>query len=837
MRHAIRVSVVALLVLTTLGGAGCTRRFFRQASDVDAEALLTEKNRFPAWGLEQFHVYPDPAARFADPSNPDRPPKPPDDYAASVSAPNPQPGTHVGTSKFEGTAYLDLMANWDQANRLAAAEVAKTTPPTIDATDCNRPFLLTVEQIVQLGLLNSREFQSRREDVFLTALPVSLERFAFAPQAFLTEQAVRQSVGADIGGPSETWRSNTDLSIRKLFPTGALLLVRYANQLVINLGGAVPRVTSVGDLNLDIVQPLLRGGGWAVTLEALTQAERNLLYAIRAFARFRKEFYVSIAGGGDISGLPFGAQNASASLLNRLAPTEGYLPTLLRVAVLTNEKQNVTALEEILRRFRAFKGGGEVSELQVGQVEQQLLSSRSTVLQRDLDVRDALDRFKLQLGLPVTLNLELDDTPLRPVIKQAARYAPVLAQLEDGRRQAETLSKVEPEQLRARLRELLRNIELVKDTRFPTQFAQQWAEWERLTDEQLQQRLTQLEEEERQIEQQQVEREKSGALRAPELDQRIADLNYAEAIGELERLLREYAKKPWAKLGAEAAANLRETLFNDIANKISILITAALDEKLTAIRASWPTLPKLCVEGVDLLTADLTTAQAVVARTALDSRFDLLNARAQLVDSWRQIAVRANALMGVFDVRYNLSSTTPSDAAKPFAFSADRSRSQLILTGELPLVRRLERNQYRAALIGYQRSRRALMAAEDFVVNDVRSTLRTLRVAAENYTIQQRQLELAYLQVDNSSEVFNAPPEAGRGGASAGNAAALTRQLLDAQRSLPAAQNQLYTVWINYQISRLNLYRDLERMPLDGRGLWDDAHTACECPPNNTPAP
>jgi hypothetical protein len=43
----------------------------------------------------------------------------------------------------------------------------------------------------------------------------------------------------------------------------------------------------------------------------------------------------------------------------------------------------------------------------------------------------------------------------------------------------------------------------------------------------------------------------------------------------------------------------------------------------------------------------------------------------------------------------------------------------LIINGELPLVRRVERNNYRTSLIGYQRQRRLLQANEDFVLNDV----------------------------------------------------------------------------------------------------------------------
>ena len=59
--------------------------------------------------------------------------------------------------------------------------------------------------------------------------------------------------------------------------------------------------------------------------------------------------------------------------------------------------------------------------------------------------------------------------------------------------------------------------------------------------------------------------------------------------------------------------------------------------------------------------------------------------------------------------------------------------------------------------------------------------------------------------------------------------AALTQQLLAAQRSLPTAQNALLTVWINYLDTRLQLYRDLELMPLDARGVWIDQITDCDC--------
>src|SRR5947207_14937506 len=122
-----------------------------------------------------------------------------------------------------------------------------------------------------------------------------MERFAFAAQFFAAGQALREWAGPRApAGRRNDWTLSPNVGFSKLFSTGALLLFNFANQTVFNLSGTGRALTSQSTVNLDLVQPLLRGGGRAVTLEPLTQAERNLLYAIRNFARFRKEFYVAI---------------------------------------------------------------------------------------------------------------------------------------------------------------------------------------------------------------------------------------------------------------------------------------------------------------------------------------------------------------------------------------------------------------------------------------------------------------------------------------------------------------------------------------------------------------
>src|SRR5438132_1202332 len=213
----LRKGVCILLTLGFLTGmTSCTRRFFRRAADKEVNEVLTEKDQYSQWRIEQYHVYPDPRARFADPTNPDRPPKPPDDPAAFDLSPNPQRPGKAGVARVEGTGYLALLAAWDAENRAkrkpAAGESAtagpadsskppEKLPPPKPATKDSaaesttagpQPYLITLEQAVELGLITSFDYQTSRENLYLAALPVTLQRFSFAAQWFATEESIRE---------------------------------------------------------------------------------------------------------------------------------------------------------------------------------------------------------------------------------------------------------------------------------------------------------------------------------------------------------------------------------------------------------------------------------------------------------------------------------------------------------------------------------------------------------------------------------------------------------------------------------------------------------------------
>jgi hypothetical protein len=940
--------------------AGCTRLFYRKQADKEVAEVLADKDKYPDWQIDFFHVYPDPRARYADPSNPDFPPKPPDDPAAYDLAPNPQKPGKAGVARIEGTGYLELIARWDKENRerdakedaealpniglpepaapamlpgsadagpvAANGEIkwvsinnapanspppnavppgnalppANAVPPANAAAPANaapqpeliptvrdalveanerssldmkgRPaFRLTLDQAAELAVFNSREYQDQREALYLAALPVTLERFSFTSQLFGAQEAVRDYAGqAAVGGPSNNWSLNNGAGVSKVLPTGALLLLNFSNQTVFDFLNPKSTISSTS-INFSAVQPLLQGGGQAVALESLTQAERNLLYQIRTYARFRKQLYVEIASnnGGSINGSSFqpvgvlSNNNSSSGGLNNsgvtpgvipssgtsiagpilppntpgvlnLQPTitpapSGYLNTMLQNVQVYIDKENIDVLSVILKRYRGLLEGDVVGPLQVQNVEQQLLGGRVTLLNDQQDYVQSLDQFKIEIGVPMNLSIEMDDTVVRPLLKQFRRSRAII---EDEQAAVEQAAKLmAPDKVadvRAELLRLFQQSILVRGTPFAGTIAGRVVGWSKLSDKELRDKLEANRKEIQALLDRQTDLQVKEQSLSPAEQDRLKQLRADSDLGNYERTLRQYESaylengKP-KKLDRDGERK-RIAQFRDVASNWQRVLVEARDDRWNAVRASWPELPRCCVDGHDLVWDDLFEARAAAARFALLHRLDLMNVRAQVVDAWRQLAVYANALLGVFNVGYNLNSGTPGGGV-----GGSGNAHQLIINTQLPLVRIQERNNYRASLIAYQRQRRALQEAEDFAIQVVNDEIYLLRQYAETYKIQQRQLELAYLTIDSSLEALQAPTPPGAVRTGQDGPAALTQQLLNAQRTLPTAQNGLLTIWINYLDARLSLYRDLELMPLDARGVWIDEIRACDC--------
>src|SRR5262249_6206981 len=110
----------------------------------------------------------------------------------------------------------------------------------------------------------------------------------------------------------------------------------------------------------------------------------------------------------------------------------------------------------------------------------------------------------------------------------------------------------------------------------------------------------------------------------------LARVEFESELGQFERALREYEARPWESIrddpnDTELERRLKAFQRLDRQNRFFVrvhrlflsLIEEAFRERQEQVRSNWPRLPALCVEGVDLLSADEDTAMAAVTRAAL----------------------------------------------------------------------------------------------------------------------------------------------------------------------------------------------------------------------------
>ncbi len=146
--------------------------------------------------------------------------------------------------------------------------------------------------VLAYSMRHSREYQDAKEALYLAALDLTLERHLWTPQFLASVQAEF----ADYGQVRDFDRAMTAVSnaaVTQRLPYGGEVTARVINSLMRDLG---VHTTSgePGNFILEANVPLLRGAG-RVAYESRYAAERELIYAVRDFERFRRSFLVDVA--------------------------------------------------------------------------------------------------------------------------------------------------------------------------------------------------------------------------------------------------------------------------------------------------------------------------------------------------------------------------------------------------------------------------------------------------------------------------------------------------------------------------------------------------------------
>jgi hypothetical protein len=755
------LTLAAVLALQT----GCTRSQYRAAADKRSYSLIASRFVDPRWIIPHRAVEPNSKSRMGLPSNLDCSPKPPDDPAAAPLMYCPD--------GHRNTKYWSKIPTADQIE----------SPAWLDhlPRDSSGQIPLTQELALDLALLHSREYQSQYESVYLNALTLTGNQFEFATQWSGGTGTQFTSTGSDLGG-NRLLQVTDRLGFGRSLAGGGQFATNVLNSFFWDFG--TNSAGSNGIFVTSFTQPLLRGAFRHVRLENLTQAERDLLYEVRNFARFRRRFY--------------------------LDTTSSFLSLLTQVQSIRNAKVNIESLELNLIEHQELREMKMVAQIQVDQIFQEYQNGRLSLLAAEQELAASLDQFKFQLGLPSWVPFQIDeslldqfelvDSNLEAVQNETQKLYERLLQYTPTE---QTRSEVPPFQvlddayneyveLHERAAALLPGI---KDD------FQKWQSRLQETD------VDRLEQSDQIDHRQQVDLADRIASTLTELETGFEKREQFDI--ELRKKLEKYHDEPavvdaandnkddgsqtqrpemvaWRALYSAIGGPLRE----DISN----LYIAQTQIRLFLI---------------DIDKMEINEKAAITF--AHQNRLDQMNREAQVMDAFRKIEVAADALQSELNVTGQLGLGTDPSRSNAFRLDSSANTYRAGVQFDGPLNRLNERNVYRATQIAYQQASRNYVAGKDSIANEVRSSLRQIELRRLNFQITRQQLVAATRQVDQAQINIRRAIESNTN---------LTRDLLQSLQGLLIAKNNLIFNWIDYKIAKIRLFTVLELLYLDDNGSW-----------------
>jgi len=236
--------------------------------------------------------------------------------------------------------------------------------------------ILTLADALAIAAYTSREYQSEKEQLYNKALDLSLSRYEFENQFFAGGSGGYSRTGGKSGAGGEV-----SVGLQRLLASGARISTKLSAAWIDIITGDV-KSGLVSIFDITVTQPLLRGSQRKFVLEELTQAERDVLYQIRNFNRFRKTFL--------------------SDIITR------YYRLLEEYSYVQNAKENYLALKETYRQIRVRTDAGRSSAHELDQAHQDVLQAMDVLAKRQKLYDQMLDDFKLALWLPLTLQFEID---------------------------------------------------------------------------------------------------------------------------------------------------------------------------------------------------------------------------------------------------------------------------------------------------------------------------------------------------------------------------------------------------------------------------------------------
>ena len=408
--------MIILLGLGTL--TGCSAEAYRRSADRQVKQILREREDKTLGYRPQVQVSDATPAKPTTQAYAKIPatPIPPTAVAPLEPATHEVPAAPLGPElPPEGVSTTRPSGFGLEAAQRQSAEMLRLGPPAPHEAGMRLDLFRSLGYAAE----HSRNYQNQMEELYLTTLDVTLQRHLFEPRPF-----VQAGLNANYGAEDVNYRSALNATatagIRQQLPYGGEVVAKTLVGFVQALHGNVEQGESA-EMALSATIPLLRGAGM-VNLEPLIQSERTLVYRVRQFEDFRRQFAV------DVSSQYFRLITAQQSVANRRA----------------NYISRINTFERTL----ALYGAGRLKYEDVQRALQNQLQTENDLTNTQASYEGQLDSFKVLLGMPieqdleivpVELQLRIPELALENVVRLAMQYRLDLQtardQIEDSRRQ------------------------------------------------------------------------------------------------------------------------------------------------------------------------------------------------------------------------------------------------------------------------------------------------------------------------------------------------------------------------------------------------------------------
>lgn len=378
-RHRSACSICALAITAAALGLTACESPMRDYADAQAYSLIDQRQRETLGTTAQSAIGPGEVPLRQTPGMYARVPPTTNQLpamegsAANTTAPATQATTQDAGTEAAGTSVDELLRN------LPGIDVDKMPelpvfPKAAPAGKTRRS--LSLDDAFNYALAHNREYMARKEDLYITALNVALERHAFEPRLFAatTLGVVGSGEASDY---SAALNASQTVGVRQRLPLGGEVVAQALASTIQNVRRSVSTANE-GTVSVALSVPLLRGAG-TIAQEDLISAERSMVYEVRDFERFRRGFLLAIAAQY------FNLVNQRAQIINRFRNVKSYIFITERSKAL----------------FEAGMARRRTTLLDVMRAAQSEYQARSSLINAIEAYELALDRFKILLGMPV----------------------------------------------------------------------------------------------------------------------------------------------------------------------------------------------------------------------------------------------------------------------------------------------------------------------------------------------------------------------------------------------------------------------------------------------------